>query len=630
MRAAVRSAFWAILAAGCAVLVCGFFTRELSATVPVGCAAFLVFAVWRPADALLVPAALAPIVSAIHALLGLPYGSTALLELLVLIALAAAAMRAAARSAPVLSTRFDAGVLCFVAIAAASCVAQIPAMLGGARSASAAVSLWTVASGDYFLYQPEYVAVEQTTMLIAGAALAALIARTFGDAAEAARLANMLVVGGTAAATLNVYRLLEVSLRRPSFVEAISTTLQAVRFNTQFSDLNAAGSYFAMIAVLAACRAAVGSLSGWLHIIALPLLFAALWVSGSRVALGAALLCTALVQVWRQFRHRAPARIHPRVLAAGAAALLTVLLAIIVFLLSSTRHGSFGFSLSTRIELLKVGGRMLNDHPVFGIGTSQFYARFPRYTSPELQLAFEQANGHPVPRENAHNQFLQIAAELGPFGLLAFLYVLFSAVRLNPSPPWRLPAVAGLLAFLVTSLAGHPLLTSLVAYPFWMVTGLAAAGAPPPQKAERRVQAALLAALIAFLIITMPLRWARGRADGALTIGMSGWRGDGTPRRWRNYSGCWLEEAGGARRIEHDHADRSDRECEQDGGQRVPGRARRDRRIWHDRLIEDLQPRAAQRALQPGVLVLVGSVQVGLTSDLAVTGQGFQRGFSRV
>ncbi|MFQ5768414.1 MAG: O-antigen ligase family protein, partial [Acidobacteriota bacterium] len=63
-------------------------------------------------------------------------------------------------------------------------------------------------------------------------------------------------------------------------------------------------------------------------------------------------------------------------------------------------------------------------------------------------------------RENAHNQYLQLAAEIGPAGLLAFLWLLGGVLRPALSPATaaavRLRGL-GLLAYLVTGLTGHPL-----------------------------------------------------------------------------------------------------------------------------------------------------------------------------
>jgi O-antigen ligase len=111
-----------------------------------------------------------------------------------------------------------------------------------------------------------------------------------------------------------------------------------------------------------------------------------------------------------------------------------------------------------------------------------------------------------VTHENAHNQFLQFAAELGAVGLVAFLLVLWSALTLSSALTWQVSAAAALSAFLITCLAGHPLLMPLVAYPFWMMVGVTAGGqrASPGELAALR--RGVLVVIIA-LVATMPLRW---------------------------------------------------------------------------------------------------------------------------
>jgi hypothetical protein len=85
--------------------------------------------------------------------------------------------------------------------------------------------------------------------------------------------------------------------------------------------------------------------------------------------------------------------------------------------------------------------------------------------------------------ENAHNNFLQVAGELGGIGLAAFLALLAAAFWRSRSAPaagaLARPMLAGVAVFVVTWLGGHPLLAPVVAYPFWIAAGaIGAAGAP--------------------------------------------------------------------------------------------------------------------------------------------------------
>src|SRR6185436_1236366 len=97
--------------------------------------------------------------------------------------------------------------------------------------------------------------------------------------------------------------------------------------------------------------------------------------------------------------------------------------------------------------------------------------------------------------ENAHNNFIQILAELGSFGLAGFLWLvaafLFAArkgvdrVEVRQAPEaagpetgadWtaaQLGLSGGVVAFLLSCLVSHPLLNTEVFWLFLLVTGVA-------------------------------------------------------------------------------------------------------------------------------------------------------------
>ena len=90
--------------------------------------------------------------------------------------------------------------------------------------------------------------------------------------------------------------------------------------------------------------------------------------------------------------------------------------------------------------------------------------------------------------QNAHNNYVQVMAELGVPGLLLFVAVIVAALKTGfsragpPGPSWGL--LAGLCAYLLTCLLGHPLLIVAAAYPFWTALGLAASAAPAEVQTE--------------------------------------------------------------------------------------------------------------------------------------------------
>jgi hypothetical protein len=125
-------------------------------------------------------------------------------------------------------------------------------------------------------------------------------------------------------------------------------------------------------------------------------------------------------------------------------------------------------------------------------------------------------------RENAHNNFLQIGGELGLAGLAAFVGLLAAAAYRIGAGIHALPhdgeltaLSTGLAVFIATWLTGHPLLVAEVAYPFWILLGVAvgradvnasaAAGVGGPRgRSPWGARAAVAAAAI--VIGSVPLR----------------------------------------------------------------------------------------------------------------------------
>ncbi len=137
----------------------------------------------------------------------------------------------------------------------------------------------------------------------------------------------------------------------------------------------------------------------------------------------------------------------------------------------------------------KIALNVTLEHPVFGAGLGRFW---------ELSNVY---------MNNAHNNFLQISAELGIPAVLLFVLVGGLAVRASwrDTERWG-PARGlsmGLAVFLLTCMAGHPLLISGAAYPFWMALGFAAIGDRGPALSTR-VRLAGIAAILVIAINAAP------------------------------------------------------------------------------------------------------------------------------
>ena len=166
--------------------------------------------------------------------------------------------------------------------------------------------------------------------------------------------------------------------------------------------------------------------------------------------------------------------------AAVAAGVVLVVLAVVLVRLLPERGNQQAPStaLEVRWELARTSFRILSAEPLFGAGIGRYHSRSGEFSSPRLLELFP-----PAIHENAHNNFMQILAELGIVGFAAVGWLLVTAagscarlVRAAPHDPLRWGVVVGLLAFAISWLGGHPLLIDEPAFAFWILLGLRAGG----------------------------------------------------------------------------------------------------------------------------------------------------------
>ena len=270
-------------------------------------------------------------------------------------------------------------------------------------------------------------------------------------------------------------------------------------------------------------------------ITAIPLVLA-VWLSGSRTALAGTGLGVIGVLTMRH-REVALRLIRERTRLIAIATILIVVIGIAV-IYPSERNVGVRYSVWARAELVDTALDMLADRPLLGVGVSRFYDLFPQYASPELRQAFFESAPIPVIRENAHNNFLQILAELGLVGFAAFVLILLLTLQPAAAVPGSVrPAlVIAIASFLFTALFGHPLLTHSVAYPFWLMLGLAAAGAPEIARQPAAMVRAAATAAVVLLVLMLPFRddYERRHANlEGVALGMSNWERDESGKRFR-------------------------------------------------------------------------------------------------
>ena len=316
-------------------------------------------------------------------------------------------------------------------------------------------------------------------------------------------------------------------------------------------DANAAGSGFAMLTCLSVGMAvgARGRARVW-WVVAAAANASGVWLSASRSALGVTVAGTSVLIVW------AAARLRSRLVAAiAAAAVVGAAIAGGGYLWRASRDQlSRGSSL--RAQFNETSERMIAQRPMVGIGIGQYRRLSSLFMTPQLAWFYGS--------ENAHDYFMQIAAELGlpGFALFAMLFVaaLWRAGRAAAAAPGdlRLVGVAcGVLAFLATALVSHPFLVDEVAVPFWIQLGLlfglagAIGGVDAPVVQPFRAAAvsirrpkglhyasvALVSAAIVYVVLSPVLRVWQGETVppiGSAIDGFYDWETDseGTRYRW--------------------------------------------------------------------------------------------------
>jgi O-antigen ligase len=284
-------------------------------------------------------------------------------------------------------------------------------------------------------------------------------------------------------------------------------------------------------------------------------LFAALWITGSRSGLVAVLVVAVVAAgTWIAGSLRGRARLLP------LAAQITVLAvtATVVGFGVYQKAWSIPKQASLTVAAVRVrqlglltSVRMLRESPWFGVGIGRYYVESRRVTPEAIEYRMERPF-------NAHNQFLQVAAELGVVGLVLFTgfigVVCYRAwIAFRRSRDHLLGAVlAGLGAFLITSLVGQPLLIEVVAYPFWLVLGVALAygeqADPLAAAGGGRVRTLISIGFLLVLAVSVPIRASKAldRVDlSAVAYGFSapGTGADGVASRMVRGQGTFFLKA---------------------------------------------------------------------------------------
>jgi O-antigen ligase len=488
-------------------------------------AALLALTVVRPAAALMVGIAFVPIAGAITGLIAPAVDGRVFAECLCLAAIAGSCVRGLA-GAPIQS-RLLWPAVGFGTIATASIVVQYAATGWPPPTMDTATALLQAEGA----LRPAAALLE----ILIGLALAVIVSSR-DLAADRSRLLLALVAGLTGAGALNLIRFAEAALARADALRAVTELFTFLRVSTEYPDVNAAGSAFVLGLMCAAGLVAAARRGRIPLLVAIDILIGALVLAGSRTAFFAAVVAPAGMLVFAGLGRRR--RAVALTLLAGAMLVGTALL---VWSPRIQANVDAGTAVSVRGEMLRRGLRMTQDHPFSGIGFSRFFDESVRYATP-----------HSFGPENAHNNFVQLLAELGIPGLAAFFWLLWRGLgsalgAIRAGDRRRFWVAAGVAAYLLTCIGGHPLLVFQAAFPFWVALGLSADSEPGRQRGDA-LTAAVLAAV---MLVSIPFRvHAERRALHLDEPSLGEWLTDGDMRYRRVGAGYAIFVAPGVQGID--------------------------------------------------------------------------------
>ena len=481
--------------------------------------ALAIIAAVRPFDALLVFAALGPLAGVIFVLFRTAESGGRFYEAMAVAFIAGFAVRRIVRPRPP-STRpwLYVSVILLLTLILASAAFSAAVMVAEEPGWAPITLLRSLTIEDYLVLSNPITA---AGLFAEGLLLFLAVTDLCGDAPGRRRdVARMLVIGAAAAAFLNVVRIAALALAREDPWSAFLGFIAGLRVNIHFRDLNAAGSYFALALFVAA---GLVRDSRVLAVLCAGLIATGLWISGSRTALAAVSIVAiagGLRTLWRGQ--------HRRIALAGLTLLVAASMLMWVYY-PRDRNAEAAVAFQIRASLAKGALEMVRSEPVFGVGVGRFYPLSVDYTLRQ----------YIAPRENAHNNFLQILAELGVPGLVLFLSIVGISLRdgvRSSGQSWvTAGAAAGAAAYLLTCMAGHPLLVDAAAYPFWIALGLAATPLASSPPISRRA-IVVISAVALVVLASLPFRLARAELYADLesaSAGFSVWQREADGKRYR-------------------------------------------------------------------------------------------------
>lgn len=489
-----------------------FWSPNAPVAFSAGAVALTAVSWWRPAWGLIALAVLAPLGRLIANawLNGYPIRGA---EALTLAFLAGVSVRSVARRAdsPMLPSRVTGPWLLFVTSVLASAAVlwrysqfhnDYPGAFLGRLAGHLATGfhgppgdprLWMETAG--FAY------VNAAVLVVAGVAVMLIAARSCAIAPGLARrIVIASVVTGAGISVLSVTTVLEAAVATGRVLDALPELVVTGRWAVHVNKVNTAGSYFVMVAVLAAGLVATEPERRARWVVALALSASALWLTASLAAILAGVAVLVAVIVYQILTAGGGRRSVVR-----SAGVLLLLVTVLVVARTGTRPKAME-SLALRWAITNVSLDTAAESPVFGVGIGTYAQRSLPHQTDVVKRGFGEAGIQP------HNYVLQILAELGLVGLGLFVWALVGTLRLavgahrSAAGAWAVPAALATVAFLISALSGQPMLVDSVAIPAWIVMGLIIAAAP--LTTARALPARWVLAGVALIGLTVPFRMA--------------------------------------------------------------------------------------------------------------------------
>ena len=423
----------------------------------------------------------------------------------------------------------DLPIFAFTSIVIASLAVHLLVLNATIGGAALVEQLAQLARSQYFL-AGEFREVDAAMRLVEGMVLLRAASRVAQSPAFAHHLLRWFVAGAAVAGVLNLWRIWQAALRTESAVPQFFEYLATLRYNVHYGDVNAAGSYYVMALFVAAGLVTATRGARWVP--ALILIATALALSGSR---GAFLSGALVAAAWAVLRMSQRLQQSRRRLLTISVTLLLICGAAAIYAVAARRNLTKpSIAMDIRLELALTTMRMVEAYPAFGVGVGRYSTHSSSFSSPLLLQTYE------IRDENAHNTFLQVLGEFGVVGLAAFLWLLWTAAKRSvsglPLAYWL--AGFGVLAFVLTWFAGHPLLVDEPAFSFWLLVGTLAGSAATATAPTSTVwwPGRLVAGLALATALSIPVRAQHWVAVAELEhqgIGLTAWQHGEDGQRYR-------------------------------------------------------------------------------------------------